>query len=76
MIKFQSEAYIRLLLRFTKTQSEPLTLAVIDHMLNGLTQQECVEKHDVSQSALSMKKKRVLELDDLVRQAIQIQVTK
>jgi hypothetical protein len=47
-------------------------LAVIDHMLNGLTQQECVEKYGIAQSALSMKKKRILELDDLVKQAIKI----
>ncbi|ARW85308.1 PapB/FocB family fimbrial expression transcriptional regulator [Aeromonas salmonicida] len=72
MIQFQSEAYIRLLLRFTKTQSEMQILAVIDHMLNGLTQQECVEKYGIAQSALSMKKKRILELDDLVKQAIKI----
>lgn len=68
----KSEKYIRLLLKFTKTKSEPLTLAVIDHILNGMTQQECVVKYGVTQSAISSKKSRLFELDELVENALQI----
>lgn len=70
----KSESYIRLLLKFTKTKSEPLICAVIDHILHGKTQQECVLTYGVSQSAISSKKSRLLELDELVDNALEIKM--
>ncbi|MGE6114270.1 hypothetical protein ACLHZ0_21150 [Aeromonas salmonicida] len=68
----KSEAYIRLLLRFTKTTSEPLVQAVIDHILHGKTQGECKDLYGVTQSNISEKKKRIYEIDGLVQDAIKI----
>ena len=68
----KSEKYLRMLLKFTKTKSEPLTLAVIEHILHGKTQQECESRYGVTQSAISAKKSRLFELDELVENALKI----
>ncbi len=71
-MSIDSEEYIRLLLKFTKTKSEPLILAVIDNILYGKTQNECAAKYGVVQSAISTKRQRLYELHELVESALEI----
>jgi hypothetical protein len=63
-----NEEYIRALVTFTRSTSEPTLDAVIEHICNGLSQKNAAVKYGVEQSAVARLTTRIKKLDTRIQE--------
>ncbi len=67
--------YIEQLFKIAQKHSDAVVAATVDHLCNGLTQDESAEKHNVTQSSVGRAVSRIKQLDKLIVEAIIIKIS-
>lgn len=69
------EDYVRQLFKIAQKHSDAVIEATIEHLCNGLTQEEAAEKYQITQSTVGRAVSRIKQLDKLVIDAIIIKIS-
>lgn len=67
---------IELLLKLTKINSEPLQVAIVDHLAKGLSEKEVVLLNDVTQSNFNRAMRRINGVVEIVEKIKELDLSK
>lgn len=73
---FEPRERVELLLKLTKINSEPLQVAIVDHLAKGLSEKEVVLLNDVTQSNFNRAMRRINGVAEIVEKIKELDYSK